>query len=106
MTDLDELMQQARRMQEQFNQAQQQRANEVVEGESGAGLVKVSLNGKYEVMAIKLDPALLQEEKAVIEDLIAAAFNAAVGKLEESNQTTLHSLVGSIDLPGGFRFPS
>ncbi|MCG8415469.1 MAG: YbaB/EbfC family nucleoid-associated protein [Pseudomonadales bacterium] len=105
MTDLNEIMKQARQMQEQFQKAQQDLVNQVVDGESGAGLVKVSMNGKHDVVAVNLDPDLLNEEKEVVEDLIAAAFNDAVRKLEDKNKEALGAMTGGLNLPEGFKFP-
>ena len=105
MTDLNELMKQAKQMQEQFQKAQQNLANLVVIGESGAGLVKVNMNGRHDVVAVDISESLMQEDKEVVEDLIAAAFNDAVRKLEEKNKETLGSMAGGLNLPEGFKFP-
>ncbi len=105
MTDLNELMNQAKQMQEQFKKAQQDLASLVVEGESGAGLVKVNMNGRHDVVAVDISESLMQEEKEVVEDLIAAAFNDAVRKLEDKNKETLGSMAGGLNLPEGFKFP-
>ncbi len=101
MKDFSELMQQARKMQEHLREKERDLANLVVEGESGAGLVKVTLNGRYEAKAVRLDGALMEEEREVVEDLIAAAFNDAARKLREKNR----DLLGSIGLPEGMKFP-
>lgn len=105
MTDLNELMKQAQQMQEKFQQAQQDLANQVVEGESGAGLVRVSINGRHDVKSVNLENSLLKEDKEVVEDLIAAAFNDAVRKLEEKNKEALGAMAGGFNLPEGFKFP-
>ncbi len=105
MTDLNELMKQAQQMQEKFQQAQQDLANQVVEGESGAGLVRVSINGRHDVKSVNLEDSLLKEDKEVVEDLIAAAFNDAVRKLEEKNKEALGAMAGGFNLPEGFKFP-
>ena len=105
MTDLNELMNQAKQMQEQFKKAQQDLASLVVEGESGAGLVKVNMNGRHDVVAVDISESLMQEEKEVVEDLIAAAFNDAVRKLEDKNKETLGNMAGGLNLPEGFKFP-
>ena len=81
MTDLNELMRQAQKMQDQFKQAQEDLSNLVVEGQSGAGLVVVKLNGRHDVVSVSIDDAALTE-KEFIEDLIGAAFNDAVGNLK------------------------
>jgi DNA-binding YbaB/EbfC family protein len=105
MTDLNELMKQAKQMQEQFQKAQQDLASKVVEGESGAGLVKISMNGKHDVTSVNIDASLMQEAKDVVEDLIAAAINDAVRKIEDSNKATLGGMAGGMKLPEGFKFP-
>lgn len=105
MTDFNEIMKQARQMQEQFQKTQQEVENIQVQGESGAGLVQVTLNGRYDVVSLNLDSSLMQEEKEVVEDLIAAAFNDAVRKLEEKKKDALGSMTGGLNLPEGFKFP-
>lgn len=105
MTDLNELMKQARQMQEQMQKAQQEMANQIVEGESGAGLVKVSMNGRHDVTGVNLDASLMAEDKEVVEDLIAAAFNDASRKLEDKNKDALGAMGGGLNLPEGFKFP-
>jgi hypothetical protein len=105
MTDFNELMNQARQMQEQMQKAQEELANLVVQGESGAGLVTVSMNGRHDVKSVKLADTLLQEDKEVVEDLIAAAVNDAVRKLEDKNKETLGGMAGGFNLPEGFKFP-
>ena len=105
MTDLNEIMNQAKLMQEQFQKAQKERFKTKREGESGAGLVRITMNGKHDVLNVSLDDALLGEEKAVIEDLLAAAVNDAVRKIEEKNKDSLSSMAGGIKMPDGFKFP-
>ena len=105
MTDINELMKQARAMQEQFARSQQDLANLTVNGESGAGLVKVTMNGKHDLVSVALDDALMEEDKSVIEDLLAAAVNDAVRKLEEKNKDALGDMLGGMNLPEGFKFP-
>ncbi len=105
MTDLNEIMKQAKQMQEQFKKAQDEQLKTKTEGESGAGLVRVVMNGKHDVISVSLDDALLSEDKAVIEDLLAAAVNDAVRKIEEKNKDALGGLAGGMKLPDGFKFP-
>ena len=105
MTDFNEIMKQAKQMQEQFQKAQQDLAKLLVSGESGAGLVKISMNGRHDVISVDLNDSLMQEDKEVVEDLIAAAINDAVRKLEEKNKETLGSMTGGLNLPEGFKFP-
>lgn len=105
MTDINELMKQAKQMQEQFQKAQQDMAKQIVDGESGAGLVKVSMNGRHDVVKVNIDPSLLEEDKEVIEDLIAAAVNDAVRKVEEKNKNALGGMAGGLKMPDGFKMP-
>ena len=105
MTDFNELMKQARQMQEQLQKAQQEAANTVCIGESGAGLVRVHMNGRHDVVKVELDDGLLTEDKDVVEDLIAAAINDVVKKLEEKNKGNLAGLAAGLNLPEGFKLP-
>ena len=105
MTDLNDIMMQARQMQENFQEAQKEMEKLTVDGESGAGLVKVRINGKHDVVNVVLDDSLFQEDKPVIEDLIGAAVNDAVRKLEEKSQQSLGGLAQNFKMPDGFKFP-
>jgi len=105
MTDLNNIMMQARQMQESFQEAQKEMEKLTVDGESGAGLVKVRMNGKHDVVSVVLDDSLFQEDKPVIEDLIGAAVNDAVRKLEEKSQQSLGGLAQNFKMPDGFKFP-
>ena len=105
MTDINEIMKQAKLMQEQFQKAQEEQLKTKTEGESGAGLVRVLMNGKHDVISVSLDDALMNEDKAVIEDLLAAAVNDAVRKIEEKNKESLSGMAGGMKMPDGFKFP-
>ena len=105
MTDLNEIMKQAKLMQEQFQKAQEEQLKTMTEGESGAGLVKVVMNGKHDVISVSLDDGVMGEDKAVIEDLLAAAVNDAVRKMEDKNKDALGSMAGGMKMPDGFKFP-
>lgn len=105
MADLNELLQQAKKMQEQMQKAQEEAAKRSVTGESGAGLVKVELGGRYDARKIELNDELMKEDKGIIEDLIAAAFNDAVKKLEVENKEAMSSMTSGLKLPDGFKFP-
>tara|TARA_B000000437_G_scaffold90977_1_gene66022 strand:+ start:232 stop:552 length:321 start_codon:yes stop_codon:yes gene_type:complete len=105
MTDLNDIMMQARQMQENFQKAQKEMEKLTVDGESGAGLVKVRMNGKHDVVSVVLDDSLFEEDKPVIEDLIGAAVNDAVRKLEEKSQQSLGGLAQNFKMPDGFKFP-
>jgi len=105
MTDWNQLLQQAQKMQEQMQKAQQELAKQTVTGESGAGLVKVTMNGHHEVQKVELDPSLLSEEREFVEDLVAAAINAAVRKIAEHNKSSLAGMASGLKLPDGFKLP-
>ena len=105
MTDLNELMKQAKQMQEQFQKALEELVNLVVVGESGAGLVRVEMNGRYDVVNLDLNDSLMSEEKEVIEDLLAAAVNDAVRRLEDKKKESIGGMAGNFNMPGDFKFP-
>ena len=105
MTDMNEIMKQAKLMQEQFQKAQEEQLKIKTEGESGAGLVRITMNGKHDVLNVSLDDALLGEDKAVIEDLLTAAVNDAVRKIEGKNRDSLSGMAGGMKMPDGFKFP-
>lgn len=101
--DLNSLMQQAQAMQEKMQKMQEESANAEVTGESGAGLVKVVMNGRHDVKSVNIDASLMSEDKELLEDLLAAAVNDAVRRVEKQQQD---SMQGSMkDMAGGFPFP-
>ena len=99
------IMKQAQQMQEKMQQLQDEIANLKVEGQSGAGLVKVVMTGRHDVKTIQIDDSLLSEEKSMLEDLIAAAVNDAVRRVEEANKDKMASLTGGMQMPPGFKMP-
>ena len=100
------LMKQAQTMQDNMKKAQDELGNIEVSGESGAGLVKVLMTCKHDVRRVTIDPSLLAEDKDMLEDLVAAAFNAAVRKAEDtSTEKTGKITAGMPGLPGGMKFP-
>lgn len=105
MTDLNELMKKAAEMQEKMQQAQADLANLEVQGESGAGLVKVTMNGRHDVRRVNIDPSLMSEDKEMLEDLLAAAVNDAVRKVEAKNQNQLSGMLSGMAMPPGFKMP-
>ena len=105
MTDLNQLLKQAQQMQDKVQKAQQEQAKQTVVGEAGAGLVKVTMNGKHEVKKVELDPSVLQEEKSLVEDLIAAACNAATKKVEDLSKSSMANMAAGLNLPPGFKLP-
>ena len=102
---LASLMQQAQKMQENLKQAQEEIAATQIQGESGAGLVRITMNGKRQVQKVVIDDSLLREDRDMLEDLIAAAFNDAVNKVSVLKQEKMAGLTGGIDLPAGFKLP-
>jgi len=105
MADMSQLLKQAQKMQEQMQKAQEELSRMEVTGESGAGLVKITINGKHEVRKVELDPSLMAEERGLVEDLIAAAMNAAVKKVADNNRSSLANMTAGLDLPEGFKLP-
>ena len=99
------LMQQAQKMQENLKQVQDEIAAAQIQGESGAGLVRITMNGKRQVQKVIIDDSLLKEDRDMLEDLIAAAFNDAVNKVSALKQEKMAGLTGGIDLPAGFKLP-
>jgi len=100
------LMKQAQAMQENMKKAQEELGNVEVSGESGAGLVKVTMTCKHDVKRVQIDPSLLADDKDMLEDLVAAAFNAAVRKAEEVSTERMGKITaGMPGLPGGLKFP-
>lgn len=99
---LNNLMKQAQEMQKKMQQAQKEIEETEETGESGAGAVKITINGKHRVRKVQLDPAIMQESREIIEDLIAAAFNAAGQKIEETSKKKLSDITAGIQLPESF----
>ncbi len=105
MKGLGDIMKQAQAMQENMKKMQEDLVNLEVVGESGAGLVKVKMNGRHDVKNVVLDESLLKEDKEMLEDLLAAAVNDAVRKVEESSKDKMGGLASGLNLPEGFKFP-
>jgi len=99
------LMKQAQQMQENMKKAQEQLAQIEVEGQSGAGLVKVVMTCKNEVRRVTIDPSLLADDKDMLEDLVVAAFNDAARKAEATAQEKMGGLTAGLPLPPGFKMP-
>ena len=102
---LGDLMKQAQQMQEKLQKAQEEIANTEVVGEAGAGLIKVTMTGRHDVKRVNIDDSLLTEEKEILEDLLAAAVNDAVRKVESNQQNRMSELTSGIPMPPGFKFP-
>ena len=99
------LMKQAQQMQENMKRAQDELALLEVEGQSGAGLVKVTMTCKHDVKRVVIDPSLLADDKDMLEDLVAAAFNDAVRRAEELSTAKMSKLTAGMPLPPGMKFP-
>ncbi len=99
------LMKQAQAMQDNMKKAQDQLASIEVEGQAGAGMVKVVMTCKNDVKRVTIDPSLLGDDKDMLEDLVAAAFNDAVRKAEATSQEKMGSLTAGLPLPPGFKLP-
>ncbi|MFM8333848.1 MAG: YbaB/EbfC family nucleoid-associated protein [Candidatus Methylumidiphilus sp.] len=102
---LANLVQQAQQMQENFKKAQEELAAMEVHGESGAGLVKIVMNGKREALKVSIDDSLLKEDRDMLEDLVAAAVNDAVRKVAKLKQEKMSGLASGLDMPPGFKLP-
>ena len=100
------LMKQAQAMQDNMKKAQDELGFIEVSGESGAGLVKITMTCKHDVKRVTIDPSLLAEDKDMLEDLVAAAFNAALRRAEETSAEKMGKLTAGMPaLPGGMKFP-
>jgi nucleoid-associated protein EbfC len=99
------LMRQAQQMQETMKKAQEELAGLEVTGESGAGMVKVTLNGRHEAKRVAIEPKLLSEDKEMLEDLLAAAINDAVQKIAARSQEKYSGLMSGLNLPPGMKLP-
>ena len=102
---MGDLMKKAQEMQENMQKAQAEIANTEVVGESGAGLVKITLLGNHNVRKVDIDVSLMEDDKEMLEDLIAAAMNDAVRRVEEVNKSKMGGLTGGMNLPDGFKMP-
>jgi len=102
---LGDLMQQAQKMQAKLAEAQKELANLEVTGESGGGLVKLVMNGKHQARRIEIDPSLFEDDKEMLEDLVTAAINDAVQRVEKQNQDKMADMTSGIPLPPGFKLP-
>ena len=105
MKGLGNLMKQAQEMQAKMQKAQEELANMEVTGESGAGLVKIVMTGRHDVRRVDIDPSLMNDDKEMLEDLIAAAVNDAVRKIEKSSQDNMANMTSGLNLPPGFKLP-
>lgn len=105
MKGLGDMMKQAQQMQEKMQQMQTELASKEVEGQAGAGLVKVIMTGRHDVKRVAIDSSLFEEDKEMLEDLLAAAVNDAVRRVEEENKKSMSDLTGGLQMPPGFKMP-
>ena len=103
--NISDLMQQAQKMQADMQKAQEDLGKAEVQGEAGAGLVSVTMTGRHDVKRVTIDDSVFSEEKEVLEDLLAAAVNDAVRKVEAHNREAMSGLTAGMNLPAGFKMP-
>ncbi len=102
---LGDMMNQAKKIQEQIEKAQEELANAEYQGEAGAGLVTVIMTGRHDLKKVNIDQSLMKDEKVLIEDLVAAAVNDAVRKIEAGNKDKLAGFASGFNMPDGFKMP-
>ncbi len=102
---LANMLKQAQEMQQKLEDAKQELANLEVTGEAGGGMLKVRMTGRHDVLQVDIDPILMGDDKAMLEDLIAAAMNDAVRKVETARDSRMSELTAGISLPPGMKLP-
>lgn len=102
---LGNLMKQAQAMQANLQKAQEELAKMEITGESGGGLVKVVMTGRHDVKRVSIDDSLMNDDKDMLEDLVAAAINDAVRAIEKKSKETMSGLTDGMSLPGGLKLP-
>tara|TARA_B100002003_G_scaffold231046_1_gene241712 strand:+ start:655 stop:978 length:324 start_codon:yes stop_codon:yes gene_type:complete len=105
INNMGDMMKKAQKMQEEMQKAQEEIAKAEVTGEAGAGLVKVTMNGRHDVRKVDIDTSLMSEEKDILEDLLAAAVNDAVRRVEENQKEKMSGMMSGMGLPPGFKMP-
>ncbi len=105
MFNMGDMMKQVQDMQGKMQQMQEELANIEVQGQSGAGLVTITMTGRNDVRAVSIDSGLMTEEKAMLEDLLAAAVNDAVRRVEEAKSEKMKGLTAGLNIPPGFKMP-
>lgn len=103
--NIGQLLKQAQQMQENMRRMQESLAAIEVEGEAGAGLVKVVMTCRHDVKRVHIDPSLLAEDREMLEDLVAAAFNDAARRVEQTVAERLAGMAAALGLPPGFKLP-
>ena len=102
---IGQLMKQAQQMQADMQKAQEEMANLTVTGESGAGMVKITMTCRHEVRALEIDDTLVGDDREMLEDLIVAAFNDAVRRVEQTIQEKFSGMASGLSLPAGMKLP-
>ena len=102
---IGQLMKQAQQMQEKMQKAQEELQNIIVHGESGGGMVKISITCKNEIKKIDIDESLFSEERDMLEDLLIAAFNDAIRKADKKTQESMSDMTSGLNLPPGMKLP-
>ena len=103
--NIGNMMKQAQAMQANMQKVQAEIALLEVVGESGGGMVKVTMNGKHEVKRVQIEPQVVSEDREMLEDLIAAAINDAVNKVDQQTQARMANVMSGVALPPGFKLP-
>jgi len=102
---IGQLMKQAQEMQANMQKAQEEMASMTVTGESGAGMVRITMSCRHEVKAVEIDDALVGDDKEMLEDLIVAAFNDSIRKVEKTVQEKFSGMASGLNLPPGMKLP-
>ena len=105
MANMNNFVKQAQALQENMQKAQAEIANLEVTGESGGGMVKVVMTGRHEVKRVQIEPSVIAEDREMLEDLIAAALNDAVHRVESATQEKMSAAMGGLSLPPGVKLP-
>ena len=100
--NLGNLMKEAQKMQQRMQEAQQQLSQLIVKGVSGGGMVEIEMNGRHDVTKVKVSPTLMEEEVEMLEDLVAAAVNDAVRKVEKASKEKISQLTAGLNIPTDF----
>ena len=103
--NIGNMMKQAQALQANMQKAQAEIALLEITGEAGGGMVKVTINGRHEARRVQIEPAVFADDRELLEDLVAAAFNDAVHKLEAASQAKIAGLMGGLQLPPGMKLP-
>ena len=105
MANMNQFVKQAQALQANMQKAQAEIASLEVTGESGGGMVKVQMTGRHEVKRVQIEPSIIGEDREMLEDLVAAAINDAVHRLEAASQAKLSAAMGGLSLPPGVKLP-